>query len=208
VIHVETLFGLHGLNPELKNCDKNYKSVVFETSVMSSAAKVELYVSKRPYIKEALAEGIINYSALGRKICREENIESLQAVKAALSRYQEHVSKERRDRKNKVEKVLRDTSIEVQPGVKVVKKRNKDEIISAETKNGFTSIIENGDKALITLESPETLENTPGVIEFILSSLAAEGINVDQLISCREDTHIVIEDSKASEALSILQDRL
>jgi len=58
------------------------------------------------------------------------------------------------------------------------------------------------------LESPETLEKTPGVIEFILSSLAAEGINVDQLISCREDTHIVIEDSNASEALSILQDRI
>jgi len=175
---------------------------------MSSAAKVELYVSKRPYIEEALAEGIINYSALGRKICHEENIESLQAVKAALSRYEEHVSQERQDRKSKVEKVLKDTSIEIQPGIKVVKKQNKGAIISAETKNGFTSIIENGEKALISLESPETLEKTPGVIEFILSSLAAEGINVDQLISCREDTHIVIEDSKASEALSILQDRI
>ena len=47
---------------------------------MSSAAKVELYVSKRPYLKEALAEGVVNYSALARKICAEENLQSFEAV--------------------------------------------------------------------------------------------------------------------------------
>lgn len=175
---------------------------------MSSAAKVELYVSKRPYVKEALAEGIVNYSALARKICHEEHIDSLEAVKAAISRYEEHVSKERREQRNKVQEVLNETSLEIKPGLEVVKEDREAAIISANTLNGFTSIVEGGDKALISLESPERLENTPGVIEFILSSLSAEGINVDQLISCREDTHIVIDDKEASKALSLLQERI
>ncbi len=175
---------------------------------MSSAAKVELYVSKRPYLKEALAEGIVNYSALGRKICREEDIESLEAVKAALSRYEGHISHQRNKRRNKVEEILDETSIEIKPGLKVAKEDREEAIICAKTSNGFTSIIEDGDKALISLESPERLENIPGVLEFILSSLSAEGINVDQLISCREDTHIVIDDSEASEALKLLQERI
>ena len=175
---------------------------------MSSAAKVELYVSKRPYIKEALAEGIINYSALGRKICEEQGLDSLDAVKVALSRYEDHISNERKKRRDKVEKVLEDTSIEVRPGLEVIKEKQEKSVVSAETKNGFTSVVEGGNKALISLESPGSLENTPGVIEFILSSLSAEGINVDQLISCREDTHLVIEDDEASDVLEILQGRL
>ncbi|MFB6115637.1 MAG: hypothetical protein ABEK04_05145, partial [Candidatus Nanohalobium sp.] len=107
-----------------------------------------------------------------------------------------------------VEKVLENTSLQLRPGLKVVKEEVEDPVVSAKTQNGFTSVVENGDKALISLESPEKLEKTPGVIEFILSSLAAEGINVDQLISCREDTHIVVEDGEASDALEVLQGRI
>ena len=175
---------------------------------MSSAAKVELYISKRPYLKEALAEGVINYSALARKVVEEEGLDSFDAVKVAISRYEEHISSQRKQRRNKVEEVLEDTSLKLRPGLKVVKEKTEDPVVSAKTQNGHTSIVENGDKALISLESPEKLEKTPGVIEFILSSLAAEGINVDQLISCREDTHLVIGDGDASEALEMLQDRL
>lgn len=175
---------------------------------MSSASKVELYVSKKPYLKEALSEGVVNYSALGRKICQEENIDSLEAVKAALSRYEKHVSRERKERRNKVEQVLEETSLEVKTGLKVIKEETENPMVSAKTSNGFTSLVSDGDKALITMESPSSLEDTPGVIEFILSSLAAEGINVDHFISCREDTHIVIDESDASKALEVLRNRL
>lgn len=175
---------------------------------MSSASKVELYVSKKPYVKEALAEGIVNYSALGRKICQEENIESLEAVKAALSRYEQHISQERKQRRNKVQKVLQKTTLEIKTGLKITKQQKENSIVSAKTSNGYTSLIENGNKALISMESPSSLEDTPGVLEFILSSLAAEGINVDHLISCREDTHIVIDENDASKALEVLRNRL
>ena len=175
---------------------------------MSSAAKVELYISKRPYIKEALAEGIVNYSSLARKIVDEEGLDSFDAVKVAISRYEDHISTEREKRRSKVEEVLEKTAMSVRPGVDVIKEKEGDAIVSAETDNGYTSVVQDGDKALISLESPEMLEKTPGVIEFILSSLAAEGINVDQLISCREDTHLVVGKDEASETMEILQDRL
>lgn len=175
---------------------------------MSSAAKVELYVSKRPYLKEALAEGVVNYSALARKIVEEEKLESFDAVKAAVSRYEEHISGERRKRRSKVEEVLQKTSMNVRPGVDVVKEERRDAIVSSKTGSGYTSVVEGGEKALISLESPETLERTPGVIEFILSSLAAKGINVDQLISCREDTHLVVDGSEASDVMEVLQERI
>ncbi len=196
------------LIPEQEIYCKNYKSVVYETIFMSSAAKVELYVSKKPYLKEALAAGVVNYSALARKICREEDLESIDAVKAALSRYENHVSDLRQERRDKVEKILSETNMKLKPGVKVVKNREKESIVSAKTSNGQTSVIEGGDKALVSLESPEELERTPGVLEFVLSSLAAEGINVDQLISCREDTHLVVDGDQASKTLEILQQRL
>jgi hypothetical protein len=175
---------------------------------MSSAAKVELYISKRPYLKEALAEGVINYSALARKIVEEEGLDSFDAVKVAISRYESHISSEREKRRSKVEEVLEKTAMSVRPGVDVVKEEKDGVIVSAKTANGYTSVVQDGDKALISLESPGVLEKTPGVIEFILSSLAAEGINVDQLISCREDTHLVVESDEASEAMEILQERL
>lgn len=175
---------------------------------MSSAAKVELYVSKRPYLKEALAEGVVNYSALARKIVEEEDLDSFDAVKVALSRYEDYISDERRKRRGKVEEVLEETAMDVRPGVEALKEEKDDAIVSAKTANGYTSVVGGGEKALVSLESPEILERTPGVIEFILSSLAAEGINVDQLISCREDTHLVVGKSEASEAMDVLQERI
>lgn len=175
---------------------------------MSSAAKVELYISKRPYLKEALSEGIINYSALARKICDEEDLRSVDAVKAALSRYEDHIASDRKERRSQVEEVLKETTTTIKTGVEVEKSNIEGGIVKAKTANGFTSVLEGGDKALISLESPAKLENTPGVIEFILSSLSAEGINVDQLVSCREDTHIIVSGKEAADALDLLQQRI
>ena len=177
---------------------------------MSTAAKVEIYVSKRPYLKETLAEDVINYSALARKICREENIDSEEAVKAAVSRYQEFIAESRAQRKSEVEDILDGSALKVRSDIAVEKSGgyNSEAIVSAKTKNGFTNMVSGGEKSIITLESPEQLEETPGVIEFILSFLAAENINVGQLISCREDTHLVVDQEDGPEVLELLQERI
>lgn len=177
---------------------------------MSTAAKVELYISKRPYIKEALAEGIVNYSSLARKICRHEDLGSEGAVKAAVSRYQDFVSDQRKRKKSEVRDILKNSSLSVQSNISVEKSQKSDaeSIVCAKTKNGFTNILQGGEKSLVTLESSEKLEDTPGVVEFILSSLSAEQINVDHLISCREDTHLVVGEKDGPEVLKILQNRI
>ena len=177
---------------------------------MSTAAKVELYISKRPYIKESLAEGMINYSSLARKICREENLDSENAVKAALSRYQDHIADRRAKKRSKVKNILEETNLRIESGLKAIKKQKpvEDSLVYAKTENGFTNVVEGGEKSLVTLESPEKLESTPGVIEFILSSLSAQDINLDHLISCREDTHLVVDQEDGPQVLEVLQDRI
>lgn len=175
---------------------------------MTVAAKVELYVSKRPYIREALAEGIVNYSALARKIAEEESLENTGAIKTALTRYQDSIAVERRKRRNEVKNVIENTSLNVRSNVGVLKEQVENAVVSAQTSNGYTSVVQEGDKALISLESPQQLEDTPGVLEFILSSIASRGINVDHVISCREDTHLIVEEDKAPEVLELLQERI
>lgn len=175
---------------------------------MSTAAKVELYISKRPYIREALAEGVVNYSSLARKIKEEKEIKSEAAAKAAISRYEKVVARQKSQRKKEMIKILENTSINIQSNVEVVLADAQNAIVSAKTSNGYTSVVPGNGKALVSLESPSSLEKTPGVIEFILSSIAARGINVDHLISCREDTHLVVDKNDAPNVLEILQDRL
>ncbi len=176
---------------------------------MSVASQVELYVSRKPYLREALAQGVVNYSALARKICEDEGIDSFEAVKAALSRLENYLSEVQTDRRGRVEQVLERTEVKIEDGVEALKSsEDRDAVVKAKTENGYTHVIEGEEQSLVTLVSPVRLEETPGVIEFILSSLAAEGINVDHLISCREDTHLVVDRSDAPRVLEILQERL
>jgi hypothetical protein len=57
---------------------------------------------------------------------------------------------------------------------------------------------------LITIESPEELEEVPGVISYILGALASEGINVVEFISCYTDTLLVVQQSDTESAFRIL----
>jgi aspartokinase len=57
---------------------------------------------------------------------------------------------------------------------------------------------------LITIESAEELEEVPGVISYILSALASEGINVVEFISCYTDTLLVVRQSDTEKAYRVL----
>ena len=48
--------------------------------------------------------------------------------------------------------------------------------------------------AMITIKSPEDLENTPGVISYISSILGERGINIVETMSCWTDTILVISE--------------
>ena len=57
---------------------------------------------------------------------------------------------------------------------------------------------------LITIESPEELEEVPGVISHMLGALASEGVNVVEFISCYTDTLLVIRETDTEKAYRLL----
>lgn len=184
---------------------------------MSVREQVEDFVEDRPYIQHALSEDIVNYSALARKI--EPEIEGgFEAIKIALRRYQEELKSQRKKRQEKITDILGETSIELKSGFKVCKSGQKQEsYLSAKTENGWTNIVKQSkackgeeieDQIIISLKSPENLEDTPGVMAHICSLLAARDINITELISCREDSHIIIDEEDAPEAFKLLNKKL
>lgn len=184
---------------------------------MSVAEEVKEWVENRPYVQSSLAEEIVNYSALARNI--QEDVEgSHEAIKMALRRLSKQLKEERKTRKTNIGKVMKGTSVKLENNLQICKsKRQTKGIVVAETQHGFTAVQKSGkecrgevieDQVMISLESPENLENTPGVLSYILSILASQDINITELISCREDTHLIIDEEDATQTFELLNRKL
>jgi len=61
-------------------------------------------------------------------------------------------------------------------------------------------------QSAIILVSPKTVIEVPGVIAYITSLLARRGINITQIISCHEDTILIVDREDASKAFSLIED--
>jgi len=57
----------------------------------------------------------------------------------------------------------------------------------------------------ITLKSPETLENIPGVLAYLCGLFAEEEINLVEVLSCWTDTIFIIEEKDIVKAIKILK---
>ena len=185
---------------------------------------VWLYVKRRPYLKEVIREGVVNYSALARKISIEAfNDESREnAVKMALFRLTKRMEELEGGIEGRILGLLKRSSMVIKSKVAVVISNRQIEDIRplsfAKSGRHTTYIIEQGELErlerkpsrveenlnLITIESPEELEEVPGVISYILGSLASEGINVVEFISCYTDTLLVVRQADTERAYSIL----
>jgi len=184
---------------------------------MSVADKVEDYVAARPYVQEALVHDIVNYSALARQIEDEVN-GGFEAVKMALRRLADDIRERRGRQAESVADVLAGTSIELRNNVVVCKTDVPYEaMVSAKTKHGYTLVKDANDdmqgttipdQVLLTLKSPRDLEETPGVLAYLLSLFAGRRINITELISCRDDTHIVVHEDDATAAFELLNEKL
>jgi len=60
----------------------------------------------------------------------------------------------------------------------------------------------------LILISPRSVIEVPGVIAYITSLLARRGINITQIISCHEDTILIVNREDAAEAYRILEDTI
>ena len=203
------------------------KNVPFGTDSMPSVSEnVWLYVKGKPYLQEALERGIVNYSALAREIDNEMDGGNFDAVKVALRRLKRRLGHESSNVEQKVLKVIRASRLEMRDKIAVIisnKKLNIPIIASAKSTSGYTYIAEEkmvekteykdiikiqNDLSMITIISPESLEDTPGVLAYLLSSLAAESINVVEFVSCYKDTLLVFKNSEITKAFEILSERL
>ena len=192
----------------------------------SVSERVWLYVKGKPYLQEALERGIVNYSALARMIDLEMGSRNFDAVKAGLLRLSRKLGKDRKNMEQKMLKVIRTSRLEMRDKIAVVISSAKLEvpiIASAKSASGYTHILDEGSVdnvksrsilkvqtglSMITIISQESLEDTPGVIAYFLSSLATENINVVEFVSCYRDTLLVFKDADVTKAIEILSGNL
>lgn len=186
---------------------------------------VWLYVKQRPFLKEVIREGVVNYSALARKISITAfgSPERQNAVKMALIRLGQREDLLESDLESKILSVLRKSSMVMKNKVAVVISKRELEGVSplstAKSGRHITCILEQRemekvhsrliwkseeDLNLIIIESPEEVEEVPGVISYILGALASEGVNVVEFISCYTDTILVVKAADTERTFKIL----
>ena len=184
---------------------------------------VWLYVKRRPFLKEVLKEGIVNYSALARKISIElfNDGSHENAIKMSLIRLSRRMDETESELEEKILSILKKSSMVIRNKVAVVLASKPLEGIKpiSQVKSGrhLTYIVDQRDidpkkhhgeirenLNLIIIESPKNVEEVPGVISFVLGALASEGINVVEFISCSTDTLLVVKQSDTQEAYRIL----
>jgi aspartokinase len=84
--------------------------------------------------------------------------------------------------------------------------------IAREASSNVVNILSRGityrmdDQAAIILVSPEEIINTPGVVSYITSILAWNGINISQIISCHTDTILIVSKDDAIRAYNVLDE--
>ena len=174
-----------------------------EQNYIPISKQVKMYIERKPYIQEALEENIINYSALAREICKDLKLKKKNQQKAIKILRNANFSI-----KNKIAALHHSTFIDLKT------------IAYSKTPSGYMFFLnENTAKtsnlkkidynlAILHIKSDKEIENTPGAIAFILSSLAKESINVSHVIGCREDTFIVVKEHDAPIAFKVLSERL
>ncbi|AAL81836.1 ACT domain-containing protein [Pyrococcus furiosus DSM 3638] len=65
--------------------------------------------------------------------------------------------------------------------------------------------VQEGQTAILLI-SPLAIINTPGIVAFITTALAVNGINITQIISCYKDTILLVDRRNAPSAYTILED--
>jgi hypothetical protein len=191
---------------------------------------VWLYIKRRPFLKELLRERIVNYSALARKISIDAfgSKEHENAIKMALVRLTRKIEKSETNLEEAILQLLRHSSLSIKTKISVIISSKEIPDLQnhshsySESKGIITYIVDEteadrvGAKKLkttikiesnfnlIVIHSSPELEETPGFIAHILDSLAAEGINIVEFVSCYSDTILVVKQADTTRTHEIL----
>jgi len=189
----------------------------------SIAKEVMVYIKRKPYVLEAMEQEIVNYSALARRIARDLDNKSFEAIKSTLIRLSRKFNREKRQREKKVLNLLKKSDFSINNKIATihhVSPLNIDSIAYSKTPSGYMYFVKENIAerstfkkidygfAIIHIKNHKEIENTAGVAAFLLSTLASEDINVVHLMDCREDTFLVIREFDAPLAFKALSEVL
>ncbi|MBI1972095.1 MAG: hypothetical protein HYS53_02230 [Candidatus Aenigmarchaeota archaeon] len=187
-------------------------------------ARVRLYIENHPFVSNMLAAGIVNYSALARKMQKEIG-GSVETIKVAIARESRNAVKFRGYDESRVVELLKKSRISIQDKTAVVISENKlniPRLIASEITENNVYIVDqtklditeakhvkiSKDLVALIINSPEKIEHTPGVIAFLTQFFASKGVNIRELISCYTDTVIVLDQKNGAKVFSLLQEFL
>jgi hypothetical protein len=210
-----------------------------QAQTLSVAQAVRSYIDARPVVRDALAMGIVNLSALTRRIRDETGLGSEEAVLVACRRYKPAHAQP--DYQAGIRKVLDKSKLEVRtrvatlalhPSSKTFARLEKtmnalqgrshpihvlhgsesitiitDESLMAELKGvlGDDDVIKESTGLVeLNIRSPDSIEDVPGVLAFLASTMAARGINFLEVVSCYKDNIVIIEEADLFQAFQVL----
>lgn len=181
---------------------------------------VKIYLRENPDLSLALDQGVANISQLAKIISSSRNNLNLISIRAALNKIRE--SNTKTAGKDKADELLKKSKISLQDKVSVVKSSKILQIkyISATfLENSVVYIVDEMSQKLpkesedvsidshvsmIHILSPKDIEFTQGFIMRITHKLYARGINILQLISCSNETILILKKDACVPAYEIL----
>lgn len=213
-----------------------------EKKKINTTKLTEKYIEERPFLKESLKKGLINYSALARTIANDLKISNKSSFDAVLVASRRYVDKIKTDRnlEERIMHILKNGKIEIKNkiGVMVVSQhvpfsqiiKLAEELMQKEetfhlmqgsktftlimpqdflekTEKMFRNEIISTHKNLVQIilkTSPE-IENIPGVVGYLYSLFAQNGINIFEEMSSWQDTLVMIEEKDLPKAMEILK---
>ncbi|WMT52165.1 MAG: hypothetical protein RE471_04620 [Ferroplasma sp.] len=206
--------------------------------MVNTAEIVRSYMNENPEIKDYMARGLINISALAREIVDKTPVDDFDAAVAALKRYRNN------DLPSYTSEILDRSNLEMSSNISIIvikKNYNTLKIITGiignlkklnlvnlvETINCFSIIGDNQtvsgfsnffsddqiieyrkDLGQLTIISPDEIEITKGYVNFITSLLYRAGINIIHIISFYRDTIIILDEKDLTDAFKIISAKM
>ncbi|MFH2027994.1 MAG: ACT domain-containing protein [Nanoarchaeota archaeon] len=209
---------------------------------MNITKATEQYILQHPSIKDCLRKGMINYSALTRKITEDLDMDikkNFDAILIACRRFYRKLKKEQ-VMDNKIIEILKKSKLEVKNKIlvaviekdvyfslildlqKIIKNQSGafhviqgSTTITLITADEFEDQIKklfkgkivklSKDLAEVNLKSTGDLEKTPGVMAYLTSLLAENGVNIVETMSTWTDTLFVISEEDIAKVMGLLK---
>ncbi|MDE1860975.1 MAG: ACT domain-containing protein [Candidatus Micrarchaeota archaeon] len=189
---------------------------------MSVSDEVRVYLKNKPYMIEALKNGIVNYSSLARIIQHDTRLRQYHAIKAALRRYSLGLLEEELGMERHALSILKRSTVAIQSGITIIiadgelnieggsRIKLNDYFIylvekgTAFRKNSKSIIKMHENVSAIVIHSEQKLEAMPGFVAFIASVLAEQGINILEFVSCYTETLLIVSSGDAIKSYELL----